>query len=109
MGMWPCGHAPRRKRRRRRTMRTLLIAVTPALLGLVPAAQAQYSPGFGPPINPPYGVGYRPGLSPYLNLLRGGDIASNYFLGTVPEFQRGANTATFRDRIGTLEGRTDNL
>jgi hypothetical protein len=30
----------------------------------------------------------RPALSPYLNLLRGGDPASNYYLGVIPEFQR---------------------
>jgi hypothetical protein len=53
------------------------------LLALVPAAGAQppyteYNrslPGFAP----------RPALSPYLNMLRGGNPAANYYLGVLPE------------------------
>jgi hypothetical protein len=37
---------------------------------------------------PNWGPGYQPQLSPYLNLLRGGDPASNYYLGVVPEVNR---------------------
>ena len=43
---------------------------------------------YGPRLPPQYGPGFRPALSPYLNLLRGGDISSNYYLGVNPEFQR---------------------
>jgi hypothetical protein len=35
----------------------------------------------------PYSSTY-PGLSPYLNLTRGGNPAANYYLGVLPEFQR---------------------
>jgi len=81
-------------------MRTLLI-VTAALM-FAPAAQAQV----GPRRPPVYGPGYRPNLSPYLNLLRGGDPSSNYFLGTLPEFQRRSNAATFRQAIADLDAIT---
>src|SRR5438046_2018557 len=47
----------------------------------------------------------RPQLSPYLNLLRGGEISSNYYLGTVPEQQRRANDAIFRSQLQSLETR----
>lgn len=90
-------------------MRALLIAVTAILFGLLPVASAQFAPGYGPPRAPNYGPGYRPGLSPYLNMLRGGDTAANYYLGTIPEFQRRGNAALFSDRLGTLEGRADGL
>ena len=43
---------------------------------------APFSPG------PAYGPGYQTQLSPFLNLLRGGDASANYFLGVVPEQQR---------------------
>jgi hypothetical protein len=54
---------------------------------------------------PQYGVGFRPGLSPYLNLLRGGDQAANYFLGVVPEFERRQNSAVFRGALLELDQR----
>src|SRR5262249_8227827 len=44
-----------------------------------------------------------PQLSPFLNLLRGGDTASNYYLGTIPEQQRRANAAAFGTAIQQLE------
>lgn len=62
------------------------LAVLFALLALSAApAAAQYAY----PIQPPrYGPGYTPLLSPWLNMLRGGDPAANYYLGVEPEFQR---------------------
>jgi hypothetical protein len=51
-------------------------------------------------------VGFRPGLSPYLNITRGGsDPATNYFLGTVPEFQRRYNAQVTREDITDLYAR----
>jgi hypothetical protein len=47
----------------------------------------------------------RPALSPYLNLIRGGDPAANYFLGTLPEFDRRANAVRFGSAIQDLEER----
>jgi hypothetical protein len=55
---------------------------------------------------PNYGPGYRPQLSPYLNFLRGGDPAANYFLGTLPEIQRRTNAQVFSSSILDLENRT---
>ena len=53
-----------------------------------------------------FGPGYRPGLSPYLNLLRGGNTAANYYLGTIPEFQRRQNANFFSSSIADLQART---
>jgi hypothetical protein len=51
----------------------------------------------------PYG---RPGLSPYLDIIRGGNPAINYYLGTLPEFDRRANAIQFGGAISDLERRT---
>jgi hypothetical protein len=40
---------------------------------------------------PNFGPYYRPQLTPYLNLGRGGNPAINYYLGTLPESERRAN------------------
>jgi hypothetical protein len=64
---------------------------------------------------PPFAAGYQPynrpqpQLSPYLNLLRGGDPAANYYLGVVPERERRRNDALFRSAIVDLEQRTQPL
>lgn len=95
-------------------MRRLMIVTAACLLGLATAAPAQ---NLGPPRVPTYGPFQRPGLSPYLNLLRnngnfgggfnsGGALAADYYLGTVPEFQRRQNAAEFRERIDELDVRT---
>ena len=63
--------------------------------------------------NPPnYGPGYRPLLSPYLNLANttgaNGQLlnpAINYYLGTVTEFDRRRNDAVFRGAINELDRR----
>jgi hypothetical protein len=50
----------------------------------VVSAQAQYNTyNQNQPLAPPYSQ--RPALSPFLNLLRGGDPAANYYLGVLPE------------------------
>jgi len=67
-------------------------------------ASAQYGP-YGPVNRPglyPYGT---PGLSPYLDLTRGGNLAANYFLGTIPEIERRRNAARFGAAIQDLERR----
>ncbi len=66
---------------------------------LAPPAHAQM---VFPYSRPNYGPGYTPQLSPYLNFLRGGDPAANYFLGTLPEFQRRANAKQFGAAINAL-------
>jgi hypothetical protein len=71
-------------------------------------ASAQYfTQPFGGGLNtgrPPQfpGAG-TPALSPYLNLLRGGDLASNYYLGVLPEIDRRRNARTFSQDIATLQ------
>jgi hypothetical protein len=51
-------------------------------------------PGYiGPP--GPFAPTPRPTFSPYLELLRGGSPAVNYFLGTVPDLQAQAQAARF--------------
>jgi hypothetical protein len=52
---------------------------------------------------PNYGVGFRPRLSPYLDLANGGDPAINYYLGTLPEFNRRATQQVYGAAIGGLE------
>jgi hypothetical protein len=87
-------------------MRQLLVAAATAVLGLtgVGSAAAQFYPRPTPPPN--YGVGFRPGLSPYLNITRGGsDPATNYFLQTLPEFQRRYNAQVFQEDITDLYAR----
>jgi hypothetical protein len=81
-------------------------------LAITGTAQAQYpgSPAQGGPFGGggfgagnPYG---RPQLSPYLNLLRGGNPAANYYLGVIPERERRSNAAMFGSAINDLEWRT---
>ena len=70
-------------------MKRILLAPVAVLLawltlGSTPAS-AQYTYPFSPPL---YGPGYQTQLSPYLNLLRGGNPAANFYAGVVPEMQR---------------------
>lgn len=51
-----------------------------------------------------YGYG-SPRLSPYLNLLRGGNTAANYYMGVVPEVERRANARLFSSQILDLNRR----
>lgn len=74
-----------------------LAAVTGLLL-MTSSAPAQYGRSAG---GGPYAYG-RPGLSPYLNLLRGGNPATNYYLGVLPELDRRANTTLFRSELDLL-------
>lgn len=83
-------------------MKRFILAPSAALLVLlalsVGPAAAQISYPYTPPI---YRPGYTTNLSPWLNLLRGGDPAANYFIGVEPEMQRR------RDRnviYGNLQG-----
>ena len=78
------------------------------LLVVSGSAQAQgYPPNyqFSPYARPNYVGSPRPQLSPYLNLLRGGNPAANYFLGVLPEFERRANAYQFSNAINDLEQR----
>ena len=87
-----------------------------ALLLVASAAHAQ--PGgapynlnlYGPGLVSPYNSSFtRPGpnLSPYLNLLRGGNPAANYYLGVVPEVERRTNAAVVSAGIQDLARRIE--
>src|SRR5262245_45255303 len=88
-----------------------------ALLVLATAVHAQPSSTYpynlnlyGPGLVSPYNSTFtRPGpnLSPYLNLLRGGNPAANYFLGVVPEVERRQNAALFSAGIQDLARRIE--
>jgi hypothetical protein len=88
-------------------MRTGWLLVLVAFLAWTANASAQFGRGagamLGPPQPPQYGLNYRPNLSPYLNLLRGGDPAANFFLGTVPEFQRRSDAIQTQSRFRELD------
>jgi hypothetical protein len=95
-----------------RTTLAGLMAAGILWLAMASNANAQYP---GSPVNAgpfggaglgggaPYG---RPQLTPYLNLLRGGSPAANYYLGVVPERERRANAALFGTALSDLEWRT---
>jgi hypothetical protein len=86
-------------------MKSLLASMTAlalTLAGSAGTAFAQYGPIYRPGLYP-YGT---PGLSPYLDLTRGGNRATNYFLGTIPEIERRRNTAVFGAAIQDLERRS---
>lgn len=80
---------------------------------LTGSVQAQYNTYYTPTqqryVRPNYGPGYRPGLSPYLNLIRGGDPAANYYLGTIPEQQRRQQAQQFGSEITELQDKTSRL
>jgi len=69
-------------------MKRFILASLTTLFGLL-AASSSASAQFAYPIQGAQRYpGWQTPLSPYLNLLRGGDPAANYFIGVVPEFQR---------------------
>lgn len=72
-------------------------------LGVVLLAGSTGAQNTYPYLPPQYGPGYQTPLSPWLNFLRGGDPAANYFLGVVPEFQRRQDRNVFRSQIQGLQ------
>lgn len=91
-------------------MKRYVIVPIASIFGLVSlvagTASAQTPPFQRPyaPYNPP-----QPLLSPYLNMLRGGDPSANYYLGVVPERDRRRNDVLFRSELLGLEQRTQPL
>jgi hypothetical protein len=90
-------------------MRTRIVIAGAALLGLLGAAgTATAQQGR---TRPAYGPGYRPLLSPYLDLAdfgsgvngRSFDPAIRYYNGTLVEFDRRANTDAFRSAFQEIE------
>jgi hypothetical protein len=90
-------------------MKHFVLAPLASFAGLLVLAAAPASAQMNYPIGPPaYGPNFSPMLSPYLNLLRGGDPAANYFLGVVPEYQRRINARAFGAAIQSLDQRVEN-
>ena len=93
----------------RRFVHVALVALGVLASGAAVTAFAQYpaSP-YGQYYNPytrPPGTnpGGGPRLSPYLNLLRGGNPAANYYLGVVPEIDRRRYEAISQAQIQGLQ------
>jgi hypothetical protein len=83
-------------------MKRLILFSLAAVVGVLllspgsASAQMVYPPG-----PPAYGPGFQTPLSPYLNLLRGGMTAANYYIGTIPEFQRRQDARVLQGQINT--------
>jgi hypothetical protein len=73
-----------------RKLAVIAVAAVVSWAGLQGWVQAQGLGPYDPSVNQPYSTYNRPNVTPYLNMLRGGDPAANYYLGVVPEFQRRA-------------------
>ncbi len=59
----------------------------------------------GPYVTPgSYGASLH-GYDPYFNLLRGGNLTADYYLGPLPEVERGANALLFGTQIQEHERR----
>ena len=80
----------------------VMLAAGCALFLAAGSAAAQVPPSYFSN-RPNYGVGYRPRLSPYLDLANGGNPAVNYYLGTLPEFERRQTQRLYGAAIGGLE------
>jgi hypothetical protein len=83
-----------------------LLLTVAAALACASGAHAQLNMGYSPLGRQAQGYGSRPNLSPYLNLLRGGSQAANYFIGVRPEMQRRQQALQFGLQIDDLNART---
>jgi hypothetical protein len=78
------------------------LALLLAAVVLLAPAGSVHAQGYTP-YRQGYGAYSRPLLSPYLNMLRGGDPAANYYLGVIPEIDRRTNYARVRNNILNIE------
>ncbi len=88
-----------------------LIGVSLAAWCLMLAAVEPASAQRPPPYlynQPTYGPGFRPQLSPYLNLTGRNDPAVNYFLQTLPAFENRYTRQTYGAAIAGLEAQALN-
>jgi hypothetical protein len=92
---------------------TILIAAVALLAGVAQPANAQFN-AFGQYGNMNTSLGNRggfgwgggttyPALSPYLDIVRGGNPAINYYLGTLPEFERRNFQANVMSALPSLD------
>jgi len=89
-------------------MNRLLIGSLAALgLLAIPAAQPAQAQNFSRPGY--YNPANSPRLSPYLDIVRGGNPAINYFLGTLPEIERRRTQALYGSAIRDLQGQVNGL
>jgi hypothetical protein len=90
----------------RKLLQASLLAASVLVAADASSAFAQYpNYGYQQPGYNRFNAG-GPGLSPYLNMLRGGNPAANYFLGVRPEIDRRNNAYLFSNAIQGLEQRT---
>jgi hypothetical protein len=94
------------RKEKENVMKRFILAALSTLAALGFSGSSAWAQNTYPYMPPQYGPGYQTQLSPYLNFLRGGDPAANYFLGVIPEFQRRQNTNQFRSQIQDLQVRT---
>ena len=87
-------------------MKRLILAAIGSVCCLVSLSAQTALAQMAPYSRPGSAPANRPQLSPYLNLLRGGDPAANYYLGVVPERERRRNDAVFQREIADLDQRT---
>jgi hypothetical protein len=83
-------------------MNKLALLLTAVVLLLLAPGGSVHAQGYTP-YRQGYGPYSRPLLSPYLNMLRGGDPATNYYLGVIPEIDRRTNYARVRSNILNIE------
>src|SRR5437868_12007922 len=88
-----------------------MIASAVALAAIAQPASAQFLPQYGnmspQSLRGPQGFPNQPALSPWLNLTRGGNPATNYFLGVLPEIDRRATQAQLGAAVTDLERRVE--
>jgi hypothetical protein len=75
-------------------MRTAALILTLAVAGSARAQFIDVNRQAAPP---------RPALSPFLNMLRGGNPAANYYLGVLPEQDRRAFQNDVRSSLGAVD------
>lgn len=79
------------------------LALTVGLWPIAASAQGPYPPNLGAGPRPTFRP---PTTSPYLNLLRGGNAAVNYYGVVLPEVNQRVLNYQFRSSIQTLDTRT---
>jgi hypothetical protein len=84
--------------------RTITLA---AAVGVILLITAQQAPAQGLSANVPnFRPYYRPPLTPYLNIARGGSPALNYYLGTLPDVENRNNFNFLSRELQDLSNRT---
>jgi len=73
------------------------------VLAVAAAPAVAQGPFQAPSYRGVYDTFNRPTVTPYLNMLRGGSPAANFYMGVVPEFERREFEQRSSDAINTLD------